>query len=181
MDLLNQLNWNLIKRENYQVLITKRGEGRRNYIYNALSDLNVVARSPIFMIGVSSTRMVGDPGEPVPITWKVGGWASAQLPILPGSTTEFTAFVEGDNRERVALLLGKLNLVRLPYLGIYPFILNIAFPHWIEQIYIEVWQYGESPDGSYQPPNVELHKVLEAVENQSFDVEILDGNPPPRE
>jgi hypothetical protein len=181
MNLLNQLNWNLIKRENYQVLITSRGPRKRDYIYNSLADLNLVARSPVFMIGVSSTRMVGDPEEPVPITWKVGGWASMQLTILPGSTTEFAAFVEGDRRERVPLLLGKLNLVRLPYLGIYPYILNIAFPTWIEQLYIEVWQYGENDDGSYFPPNVELHKVLEAVQNQSFDVEILDGNPPPRE
>jgi hypothetical protein len=154
VDLLNRLNWNLIKRENYQVIVTKRDA--KGYEYTALADLNVVVQSPVLMVGVKTSNWR--------TTWKTGGWASMQLPITPSSTTEFTAFVEADSRQWVRLLLHKLNLVRFPYLGISPYILNLSFPYWFEDMFLEIWQYGENVDGTFNPPNVELYQIDRKIE-----------------
>ncbi len=78
------------------------------------------------------------------------------LPTLPSSTTAFPAAVEA-SQERCKL--GQLNLIRFPYLGISPYIVNIAFPYWIEQIDLEVWQYGENVDGAFEPPYTDLHDL----------------------
>lgn len=162
MDLLDSLAWNLLKREDYQILITKRDS--TGYEYTALADLLLVVRSPILMIGISSRVSKS--------SWKTGGWASAKLPIVPSTTTTFTAFVEAGNQR---LLLHQLNLVRFPYLGISPYICQIQFPYWLEQAYIEVWQYGEESDGTLEPPYIDLRTITQGIENQAnrtFELEI---------
>lgn len=59
------------------------------------------------------------------------------LPMSPSSTTVFTSAVAADNRR---LRLGVLNLLIFPRL-IKPWILELKFPYWHEEIYLEVWRY----------------------------------------
>jgi hypothetical protein len=82
------------------------------------------------------------------------------LPILPGSTTQFTATVRSDTQR---CYLRQLNLVRFPELAINPYIINISFPYWLEQADLEVWQYGENIDGSYTPPSSDFEALTQAV------------------
>ena len=150
MDLGNRLNWNLLRRGEYKAQIFYQTE--LEYRYRAIKDIQLAARSPILMIGVSSPMAKSH--------WKTGAWISMWLPILPASTTQFTATVSAHTQR---CFLRQLNLIQFPYLGISPFIVNVAFPYWLEEVKLEVWQYGESIDGVYEPPNTELYKMAESL------------------
>lgn len=162
MNLLDSQNWNILLRASYQVIYTDRET--YEYDYQALSDVQVLARSPILMIGIASSKALPK--------WKTGAWASMWLPFLPGSNTQFTATVQAAAHR---CQLRQLNLIQFPYLGISPFILNISFPFWIEQADLEVWQYGESLTGEYEPPNTEQYKLQASLDR----IEQRLGNPPP--
>lgn len=172
MDLGNRLNWNLLRRQNYKVQILRVVED--GYDYLAFKDVQVVARSPILMVGINSPKAKK--------SWKVGCWAAMWLPILPSITTEFSSAVCAHVQ---VCQLRQLNLVQFPYLGISPYIVNIAFPYWLEEAELEIWQYGESMDGVYEPPNTELYKIAEALSrieanagglgaNRILNLEIVD-------
>ena len=68
------------------------------------------------------------------------------LLTTPSVTTEFTATVE-DVSSSVLCTLGRLSLIRFPNLNLYPYLLIFTTPYWLEDIYVEVWQYsGPTPD-----------------------------------
>jgi hypothetical protein len=68
------------------------------------------------------------------------------LLTTPSVTTEFTAAVE-DVETSVRCKLGRLNLIRFPDLNLYPYLLIFSTPYWLEDIYLEIWQYsGSTPD-----------------------------------
>lgn len=170
MDLGNRLNWNLLRRQNYKAQIFHSTEFEYDYL--AIRDVQIAARSPILMVGVSSSVAKSH--------WKTGAWVSMWLPVLPASTTQFTATVSAHIHR---CQLRHLNLVQFPYLGISPYIVNVSFPYWLEEVDLEMWQYGESMDGTYEPPNTELYKVAESLArieagnlggNRNFNLEIID-------
>jgi hypothetical protein len=153
VDLTNGLNWNLLKRESYRGQIIKVYPDR-SYDFYGVPDVQVVCRSPILLVGVRSTT--------APPHWKLGCFASQHLPFIPSSTTEFAAAVN-ETQEQLKCRLGLLNKIQFPYSGIYPYILNLAFPIYIEQISIEVWQYGEASNGSFEPPYTDSYTLAAQI------------------
>ncbi|WP_416671594.1 hypothetical protein [Egbenema bharatensis] len=121
------IEWNLVARRDLEGT-----QVNGNFLYPPQSFL---IDSYVCQIGLRNPR---SPGH-----WFLGGWASALLPFSPSSTTEFVSAVAVENRR---LRLGVLNLFIVPKL-IKPWILEIKFPRWHEQMYLEVWQYdGEDID-----------------------------------
>lgn len=59
------------------------------------------------------------------------------IPMLPSSTSEFTAV---QNSFKRSLRLGVLNLLILPKIAA-PYILELSFPKWLEDVTFEVWSY----------------------------------------
>lgn len=128
-DFGNRLNWDLLSRSTR----VQRPIPTRPNSYLRIPDLSIACVSPILMIGVKSST-----AEPY---WIHGGWASMNLLTIPSVTTEFTAVVE-DVASSVQCKLGRLNLVRFPDLNLYPYLLIFQTPYWLEDIYLEVWQYS---------------------------------------
>lgn len=162
MDLFNPQNWNLLRRANYESPIIAGNPDAGSYSYLALRDVQTPATSPILMVGITSTKAKKH--------WKTGGWVSMWLPFLPGSTTEFTATVRADNQR---CYLHQLNLIQFPKLRFTPYIANLSFPYWLEQAYIEIWQFGENPDGSYSFPPSNIEDVGEALQRIEMKVDNL--------
>lgn len=177
MDLTNQENWNLVTRTNYVVTVTATNPAINGIEYIAVPDKQFYVSSPILMVGVSSihARRARQKNR----RWITGAWASMWLPIIPGSTTDFAPAV---HTETIRCKLFQLNLIRFPDVGIYTYILNLAFPWWIEDFSIEVWQYGQNVDGSYTPPppsdtqsiGEALQRIETKVDNLSQDTFNID-------
>lgn len=128
-ELENSIEWNLVSRRTVQGI---PNPGNRYY---KIPTQSFAIDSYVVQIGLRN--------DLAPTHWQVGGYATMLLPILPSSTTDFTAAVAA---YRQVLRLGVLNLVVLPKL-VSPWILEIRFPKWMAQMYLEVWKYdGEDVD-----------------------------------
>lgn len=147
--------------------------------YVALTDRQFYVFSPILMVGIDSqsARKARARGR----KWITGGWASQWLPIIPSSTTDFAPAVQA---QVIRCNLFQLNLIRFPDLGLSSYILNLAFPWWLEDASIEVWQYGENQDGSYTSVDINssiarIERQIEFIANRDvptqYDVDINDS------
>jgi hypothetical protein len=156
-ELFNPQNWNLVNKQSQFVRVLERNKAGRITLYHPLQDIQLLVNSPILLVGVRS--------EAVAPHWKCGGWASMWIPFLPSSTTEFTAAINTPN-DRTICYLNQLNLVKFPFLGLNQYILNLSFPYWLEDIYIEVWQFSMAIAGGYNPPSIEsqLEKIVGFLE-----------------
>jgi len=133
-DFGNRLNWDLLSRTTRQ----QQPMPSRPNNYLRIPDLSLPCLSPILMIGIRSET--ADP------FWVTGGWVSMHLLTTPSSTTQFTAAVE-DPASSVRCKLGRLNLIRFPDLGLYPYLLIFSTPYWFEDVFLEIWTYsGSSPE-----------------------------------
>lgn len=134
MDLANQQNWNIVYRN--AIAAQKLSDGS----YLQLNDLTVGVKSPVLMIGLINRTARH--------SWYRGAYASMRLPILPGSNTEFLPVVDAANK---ICRVNALTLIQFPFLKIPHYYLVLSFPKWFDAMYIEVWSYSESLDGSYNP------------------------------
>jgi hypothetical protein len=120
-DLLDGSEWNLVSR---QTLMGHHVNGA------------FLIQPQSFLID-SYVCQVGLKNRHAPTSWYLGAWATMLLPMSPSSTTVFTSAVAADNQR---LRLGVLNLLIFPRL-IKPWVLELKFPYWHEEIYLEVWRY----------------------------------------
>jgi hypothetical protein len=92
----------------------------------------VIENSFVCAVGVRNTKAKR--------TWFLGGYASQNLLLGPSSTSIFVAYTQAARRR---LWLDRLNLLIFPKL-VSPWILELSFPWWHEQMELEVWRYDGS-------------------------------------
>ena len=129
-DIGNSLNWDLSLR------VTKEVQSTGDSSYLPIPPVSVPMENPTIMVGISSSA-----AKP---TWFLGCRASMRLLTLPSTTSEFTAIVEVASKP---CGLGRLTLIRFPDLNLYPYLLLLTFPIWIQQAYVEVWKYSGPSTG----------------------------------
>lgn len=122
-DFSDTMEWNLVARQTYNANVNaalqNRLPARQWFIQN----------SNLLIIGVRSST--------ARTYWKTGGWASQIQPFLPSTVSEFAAAVQSD---RKWLQLGRMTLLTFPKL-LSGWILNIDFPYWLDQVYVEIYRY----------------------------------------
>jgi hypothetical protein len=159
LDLGNSLNWDLVIRQTYRVRVTKINEDG-SYEYISIPDISLIVDSPIIQIGVKSTHAEQVRREEGRLWW-LGARASMRLLTLPSSTSDFPAAVKSKDQEEKCEL-GALTLIQFPNLGLFPYLLLIKIPHYIEDIYLEVWKYtGEIPSSD---SSTELQSIAQTIE-----------------
>jgi hypothetical protein len=129
--ILDPLYWNLVERQSIAVRASER-----------IDDFQAVCTSPILMIGVNSQTAKDH--------WRFAAWASAWSLFLPSSTSIFNPPV-GKFGKSHFIELFMLSYVLFPYLGKKKYVCNLAFPAYLKDAQIEIWQWGEDVDGSYVP------------------------------
>lgn len=145
-DLLESLEWNILARK------TLIGEPQLNGKWKIPAQ-SVAVDSYVCLIGIKAPKALP--------TWWLGGWASQLCLFTPASTTQFVSAVDSGRRP---LRLGVLNLFVVPKV-LKPWILEVRFPSWHEEIYLEIWRYdGADVDELMQLGNVET--TLERIEGK---------------
>ena len=90
--------------------------------------------------------MIGMKNKQAKPNWWLAGNVYQKILVEPSSTTEFLAQVDGF-REKVRL--NTLHLFRLPNWQAQPYLIEIDFPKWHQQMKVELWEYSgdEELDG----------------------------------
>lgn len=121
-------NWHLVIRSTYLVTVTSEDP----YEYTPI---------PVIAQSVTSRRLIlGLHSETARQNWYLGAWVAQRLPLSPGGTSEFASSVQSSS-QRAAL--NRLNLIEFPDFGIYPYVVTIKIPYWIEDMYLELWRHAE--------------------------------------
>lgn len=166
LGLYNRLNWNLAFRGDYTV---KTGDAIGDYLKpEPISSIEISLKSPLLAVGIGSTK-----AKP---TWYKGGWASLILDFTPSSTGKFPARID-PGKDRQILRLGYYTLLDFTYWGVAKYAIQINFPRYFKDVYVEVWEYSESVEGIFRPPSTDSYSQAEDLkairaflENREFNV-----------
>lgn len=164
MSLVNREDWRLILGER-RTVVYKNGTSPTNdkYKYEAIE--------PIYASPSSNILLVGSQSNSAEKHWYLGARISQYLYISPSSSTNFVQGIEAQEQKRIRL--GNLTLVSFKDYGIYPYVLAVEIPYWLEDVYIEIWEYKQVVSDLVQLINIEgLYQRLERIEykidNQYF-------------
>lgn len=154
--------WDLATRENWKLLISeqrtvvyKNGTlpASNEYIYTPISPIYATPNSHILLIGTHSQKAEAH--------WFLGARASQYLYVSPSMNSNLISGVQTSEVKRIGL--NRLTLVQFPNYGILPYILQLEIPYWLEDIYVEVWEYqGIYADENQQ--HEDLIARLDAIE-----------------
>lgn len=158
LNLVNRENWRLILGER-RTVIYKNGTSPTNdkYRYEAID--------PIYVLPNSNILLVGSQSNSAKKYWYLGARISQYLYVSPSSNANFIRGVEAQEQRRIRL--NNLTLVSFKDYGIYPYVLAIEIPYWLEDAYVEVWEYNQVISDSVQLVNIEgLYQRLERIEDK---------------
>lgn len=123
-DLYDTLEWNPVIKET--ITATQLPDGN----YRPLPDRTLFMESSVLMIGARNPEAGPN--------WFLACRAFQLLSFLPSSTSQFVAAVQAEQR---IVRLDTLNLIVFPKLAP-QWLLQLRFPIWHKQMYIEVWSYS---------------------------------------
>lgn len=155
--------WDLAKKDNWELILSDR----RSVIYKNNTTPNDITSyyepiKPIYANPNSHILLIGTASNSAKQHWFLGAKASQYLYVSPSPTTDFVSGVQVANAINVGL--NRLTLVKFDNYDISPYILKLEIPYWLEDIYIEVWEYF-----GYLPPdegNSEILDRLDAIEDK---------------
>lgn len=131
LDLTNRGNWQILLSESKRVTRRKPTRPNKLYEYDPIS--------PFFSSANSRTVLIGCYSESAEPHYYLGAKVSQYLYVSPSSNANFISGVQVSKQEKARL--GQFTLIRFEDYNIYPYLLNIEIPYWLEDIYIEAWQY----------------------------------------
>lgn len=154
--------WDLATRENWELIL---GE-RRTVVYNngtspSQDKYNYTPIPPIYTTPNSHILLIGTQSNSARAHWFLGARASQYLYVSPSMNSNLISGVQTSEVKRIGL--NRLTLVQFPNYNIVPYTLQLEIPYWLEDIYIEVWEYqGIYADENQQ--HEELITRLDAIE-----------------
>lgn len=172
LGLSNHLNWNLSFR---QTFTGKRGDALGEYLKpTPIPPISISIKSPLLLVGIGS--------ESAKPSWYKGAYATLLLPISPSSTSQFLARVD-TYRDRMICRLGYLTLLDFTYWSTPSYQLQLHFPRYIEDVFVEVWEYSENVEGIFTPASTDQYsqandvKAVRAyLESREFEVVLRSSN-----
>lgn len=156
LNLANQKNWRLILGERRTVTY-KNGTSPTDdkYRYEPIDPIYVSPNSNILLVGSQSNSAEKH--------WYLGARVSQYLYVSPSASANFIRGIEAQEQKRIRL--NNLTLVNFKDYGIYPYILAIEVPYWLEDAYVEVWEYNQVVTESIQQFNIqEIKQKLDRIE-----------------
>lgn len=158
--------WDLATRENWELILSDRKIANRlpspdltkyKYLYDPIS--------PIYTTPNSHTLLIGTQSNSAESYWFLGARASQYLYVSPSTSSNLISGVQTSEVKRIGL--NRLTLVEFPNYSILPYVLQLEIPYWLEDIYVEVWEYqgayyGE--DEKYENTIIRLESIEEKID-----------------
>ncbi len=160
--------WDLATRENWELLLQDRRIAQR------VSDPNLAPYlykykpiNPIYATPNSTTLLIGAYSDSARPTWFLGATASQYLYVSPSFDSQLIGGVQSSDSKKIGLR--RLTLVKFDDYDISPYTLQLDIPYWLEDIYIEVWEYTGYIEPGYQEVLDRLDSIemkIDAMETQ---------------
>lgn len=154
LDLSLLSNWTKILEERYVVRYVKGDSSKRNYKYIKIPAIYSIVNSNVLLVGIQSNSAKKH--------WYLGAKISQYLYVSPSTSPNFVRGVEAQEQKRARL--NNLTLVNFKDYGIYPYVLAIEIPYWLEDAYVEVWEYSQVVSNTQQFNFQEIEQKLDRIE-----------------
>lgn len=159
--------WDLATRDNWELLLSDRRAV--SYSSNtAPTDLRYkyTPISPIYATPQSHTLLIGTMSNSALQHWFLGAIASAYLYVSPSITSGMTSGVQAGDSKKIGL--NRLTLIEFKNYDVSPYVLKLEIPYWLEDIYIEVWEYlnDVEPDQEIKDRLFTIEQDLERIESK---------------
>lgn len=156
-DLTTQSNWSLLLTEQRRVVYKNNtSPANDKYKYTPIPPIYATPHSHIILIGVRSNS--------ARLHWFLGARVSQFLYISHSNNFNYTSGVQALDIKKVGL--NRLTLVEFKNYNITPYVLELDIPYWLEDIYVEVWEYNGTV-GATQEFNIEeIQQMLQRIENK---------------
>lgn len=160
-------NWDLANVENWQLLLSeKRLATAKTQPISGKNFFNPIP--PVYANPNSNILLVGVQSEYAKPTWFLGARIAQFLYVSPSSYYNYTSGVQISNIRKIGL--NRLTLIKFDDFDINEYVLEVAIPYWIQDIYVEVWQYlGDVRDSDEEW--VSLVERLNSIESKLDSVE----------
>jgi hypothetical protein len=154
-------NWDLAVRGDWELVQTDR----RSVVYKngtTPSDNNYkyIPIPPIYATVTSNILLVGTQSNSAAKHWFLGAIASQFLYISPSMSANFVSGVQVG--ESTKLGLNRLTVVEFKKHGTFDYVLELKIPTWLEDIYIEIWEYH----GVIEPDISSILDTLNSIEGK---------------
>lgn len=154
--------WELATKENWELILTERRTATiktqptsGKYFHNPIAPIYTTPNSHVLLIGTHSKFAKSH--------WFLGARVSQYLYVSPSMNSNLISGVQTSDIKRVGL--NRLTLIKFEDYGVYPYTLQLEIPRWLEDIYIEVWEYtGIIDDPTYQYDVEEILERLDRIE-----------------
>lgn len=154
-------NWIKLLSNKLVVQYIKGDSSKKEYKY--------VPIPPIYITPNSNTLLIGVQSNSAKKHWYLGARISQYLYVSPSTSPNFIQGVETSDQKRVRL--NNLTLVNFKDYGIYPYILAIEIPYWLEDAYVEAWEYNQVVNDPTQQLNIqEIKQRLDRIEHKIDDL-----------
>lgn len=140
----DSINWDLVRRQTYTSI--RVGES-----HVPLSLVTLASDSRLMMFGFRNIEAKS--------TWWLAARVSMKILTLPSSTSQFLAAVDGGFNKSCGL--GELTLVHFPDYKQSGFVVEIRFPPWHKQMYMEAWKYSGDEADPVTRIEVKLDSLLQ--------------------
>ena len=164
--------WDLAGRENWELLLIEqrnvtykdgKSPSDSRYSYTPISPIYITPQSHLLLVGLASNSALRN--------WFLGARASQYLFVSPSNTGNFASGVQVEDTKRLGL--NRLTLFEFKNYNFTPYILQLEIPYWLEDIYVEVWQYtgstgSDNPSGAVDAITQDLARIeskIDAIEN----------------
>ena len=154
-------NWDLATLDNWQLILQDSRVAQR--VTNAPlapGDYRYKPIPPIFATPSVNTLLVGTFSQTAKPYWFLGARASQYLYVSPSMSSNFISGVQAGNTINVGL--NRLTLIEFKDYNISPYVLHLEIPYWIEDIYVEVWEFT----GYMQPDYQDILDRLDSIETK---------------
>lgn len=158
--------WDLATRENWQLILADQRvvdyvdntqPTQTPYKYNPIE--------PIYATPNTHALLVGTRSSTAKLRWKLGAYVSQYLYVSPSDTGNFSSGVQIGNAQIARL--NNFTFLQFPNHNVSPYVLKIEIPYWIEDIYIEVWEYTAefTPIENLEDIQLSLSEILNRLDN----------------
>lgn len=153
LQLTDNSNWELLlSQKKVATRYTDKLVPYSHYEYEAIPPFYANPHSHLLLIGTRS-----DTAKPY---WFLGATASQYLYLSPGLSSNFTSGVQAGNSINVGL--NRMTVVEFKDYDIFNYVLELKIPYWIEDIYIEVFEYV----GFVEPDGRRIIEQLDSIETK---------------
>lgn len=159
MDLGNSANWSTVYSSNrVGTIIASDQYGRTEYLM--LEDIETTLGTPVGIINLTSNYVHPRTKQKY---WGIGCYLDVFLTLSGIDVKVYSKHCS----------IHKATLLELPNFGVYPYKLKIAFPYWIQQVFVEIKQFTDQSGKYLNQDESVLYTAVEVVEQRQQTLEQL--------